>query len=106
MATGDVLAQKGAAAAAFGCYREALEIRRALAAADPDNTGLRCDVASSLTAIAGVLAEDGDRAGALAASREARELVGELCAREPARAEWHDDLAALDDRIGELAKPA
>ena len=72
----------------------------------PDNTGLRCDVASSLTAIAGVLAQAGDRAGALAASREARELVRALCAQQPARAEWRDDLAVLDDRIGELAKPA
>jgi hypothetical protein len=53
-----------------------------------------------------VLAQAGDRAGALAASRDARELVRQLCAQQPARAEWRDDLAVLDARIGELAQPA
>jgi tetratricopeptide (TPR) repeat protein len=101
-----VLARKGEADDALGCYREALAIRRALAAAEPDNTGLRCDVASSLTALAAVLVQAGDRAGALAASREARELVRDMCACEPAREEWRDDLAALDEQIGDLAKPA
>ena len=64
------------------------------------------DVASSLTSVAGVLAQAGDRAGALAASRDARELVRQLCTQQPTRTEWRDDLAVLDDRIGELVKLA
>jgi tetratricopeptide (TPR) repeat protein len=106
MAVGEMLAGKGDYAAALAALHEALAIRRALAAADPGNDGLRCDAAHSLTRIAEVLAASGDRAGALATCREARATVQELVTRVPSRAEWRDDLAAIDAWIAELTEAA
>jgi len=106
MAVGDALAEKGDHAGALAALHEALAIRRALSAADPDNDGLRCDVALSLTRIADVLVASGDRVKALTAYRDARASVQELLARAPGRAEWCEDLSAIDAWISELAAAA
>jgi alkanesulfonate monooxygenase SsuD/methylene tetrahydromethanopterin reductase-like flavin-dependent oxidoreductase (luciferase family) len=79
------------ALAAFG---ESRDFRRTLLAADPDNDGLRCDVATSQARVA----------AALAAYRDARDDVLTLCDRKPDPTEGRSDLAVLDERIAALAR--
>jgi tetratricopeptide (TPR) repeat protein len=106
MAVGDAFAEKGDHAEALAALHEALALRRALSEADSGNDGLRCDAALTLTRIADVLVASGDRAGGLAAYREARASVQELVTRVPGRAEWREDLSAIDAWIAELTQAA
>jgi tetratricopeptide (TPR) repeat protein len=106
MAVGDALADKGDHAGSLAALREALAVRRVLLAADPENDGLRCDASVSLTRIGDVQAASGDLDGAAAAFHEARAIVEQLITRAPERAEWREDLIAIDECIAELARAA
>ncbi len=67
--------------AALAAAREAVELRRTLAAQRPD--AFRPDLAASLNTLAAMLRELGEREAALAAAREAAELHRALAAQRP-----------------------
>jgi tetratricopeptide (TPR) repeat protein len=79
-----VLAAQGDYAGALAHHREALDVRRALAAQQPGNATWRNDVAFSLGAIGSVCEAQGDLAGALAAFRESLAVRRDLAARDGA----------------------
>jgi tetratricopeptide (TPR) repeat protein/tRNA A-37 threonylcarbamoyl transferase component Bud32 len=79
---GDLDAKIGETPEALRVHREALAIRRELAAAGP-TPAARLEVARSLNAIGVLLKETGDRPGALAVLREQRELAAAVVAESP-----------------------
>jgi tetratricopeptide (TPR) repeat protein len=89
---GDLTAKIGEAPEALRVQRQALAVRRELAAADP-TPAARLDVARSLGAVGELLFETGDRPGSLAALREQRELAEAVLAESPSD-EARDVLAA------------
>ena len=74
-------------------YRTALELRKALAAASPDDTGLRREFATSHMKIGDMLRRTGDMAGALVAYREALGIYEALVAADPRSVAVRHDLA-------------
>ena len=68
---GDVLMQQRDFAGALAAYRECLDIRDELYAADPDNAGLRQHITVTLDKIGNVLAAQGDHPAAADAHRRA-----------------------------------
>ena len=75
------LSEVGDREGALAPAREAVEIRRELAAENPET--FRPNLASSLNNLAIRLSEMGDRGGALALAREAAEIRRELAAKNP-----------------------
>jgi serine/threonine protein kinase len=68
---------------ALRVHRQALAVRRELAAAPVADLETRLDVARSLLAVSALLNAKGDRPGALAVLEEGRDLAGRLVSEEP-----------------------
>jgi tetratricopeptide (TPR) repeat protein len=85
---GDLTARIDQKAEALAVQRQALALRRDLAAAPGADVDSRLDVARSLSAVGDLLGETGDPAGALAAYEEARDLAAALEAESPMEAVW------------------
>jgi Tetratricopeptide repeat len=96
----------GDSAEALAAIREAVDIHRQLAKANPAR--FEPDLASSLNVLSAALTEAGDRAGALATIREAVDLHRRLAKADPAR--FEPDLAGflynLSRELGETADAA
>ncbi len=90
---GDTLEAQGDVAGALALYREGLDVRRQLAAREPDNADLLLDITFSLAAIAQALVAQGDLAGAQASLAEALAIRRDLVAREPAHPRRRLDLS-------------
>ena len=101
---GDVTRAQGRLDEALDAYRAALEIAKALAAADPGNAQSRRDLSVSWSRI-GVTAM---ARGRLDEARKAfdawRELIEQLCADDPGNADWRRDLAMSHTNIGDVAR--
>jgi tetratricopeptide (TPR) repeat protein len=96
------LVAQGELAGALTHYREALELRRALAAKDPGNAAWTRDLAWNLGEIGGVLEAQGDLAGALGAYHECLGIRQALSATEPDNAGLRDDIAFTREKIAHL----
>jgi hypothetical protein len=81
------LSDAGDGAGALAAIRDAVEIRRRLATANPAR--FEPDLALSLNNLSADLSDAGDGAGALAAIRDAVEIYKRLAAANPARFEPH-----------------
>jgi tetratricopeptide (TPR) repeat protein/tRNA A-37 threonylcarbamoyl transferase component Bud32 len=79
---GQLTAKIGETPEALRVHRQALAIRREVAAADP-TPAARLDVARSLNALGQLLLETGDRPGSLAALREQRDLSAAVLVESP-----------------------
>ena len=91
-AVGDLLIITGSLTGAEKHYEESLEIRRRLAAQDPDNTGWQRGLTVSLDRIGYVLQAGGDLAGAKVRYEESLEIRRRLAAQDPDNAGWQRDL--------------
>jgi tetratricopeptide (TPR) repeat protein/tRNA A-37 threonylcarbamoyl transferase component Bud32 len=80
---GDLTEKIGEKKQALVVHRQALALRRELAAAPEADVEMRLDVARSLGAVAGLLRATGDQPGALAAYEEERDLAAALAAESP-----------------------
>jgi tetratricopeptide (TPR) repeat protein len=100
---GELTAKIGDAPEALRVHRQALAVRRELAAADP-TPAARLGVARSLGAVGVLLNETGDRPGALAALREQRDLAAAVLAESPSD-EARDVLAAGHRALAEALWP-
>jgi tetratricopeptide (TPR) repeat protein len=100
---GELTAKIGETPEALRVHREALAVRRELAAADP-TPAARLDVARSLNAVGRLLLETGDRPGSLAARWEQRELAAAVLAESPGD-EARDVLAAGHRGLAEALWP-
>ena len=103
---GVMLAQTGRWAAALTAEREAVVIRRELAAADPDR--YRPNLAGSLSNLGNRFSDLGRPAEALTAEQEAIAIRRELAAANPDRyrPDLADSLSNLGVRFSELGRPA
>ena len=97
-----MLVAQGDGPGALAAYRKSLEIREALAARDPANTGWQRDLSVSHRKIGDVLVAQGDGPGALAAYRKGLEIVEALAARDLGNAKWQTDLALSCAKLGKL----
>jgi tetratricopeptide (TPR) repeat protein len=100
---GELTAKIGETPEALRVHREALAVRRELAAAGP-TPAARLDVARSLNAVGELLHKTGDRPGSLAVLREQRELAAAVLAESPSD-EARDVLAAGHRALAEVLWP-
>ena len=99
---GDVLLARGDLAAALESFRAAMEIGRALAARDPDNTEWQRDLSISHIKIGDVLVAQGDLAAALESFCAAMVIAQALAARDPGNTESQRDLSVSQIKIGDV----
>ncbi len=100
---GELTAKIGESPEALRVHRQALAVRRELAAAEP-TPAARLDVARSLGAVGELLRVTGDGPGSLAAFREQRELAAAVLAESPSD-EARDVLAAGHRALGAALWP-
>jgi eukaryotic-like serine/threonine-protein kinase len=98
---GELTEKIGSQPEALAVHRQALAIRRALAAAAGANVETRLDVARSLWKVGKLLDATGDKSGAMAAFEEQRELSERLAQEDPSDA-VRAVLARSHSNIGRL----
>jgi tetratricopeptide (TPR) repeat protein len=91
---GDEHAAKGQWREALASYRQALLLRRRLAAADPGDVGLAVELMTTLIAIGGAAQELADAPGARAAYEESLVIARRLVAASPDSVDRQRDLGA------------
>jgi eukaryotic-like serine/threonine-protein kinase len=91
----------GDSASALVSYRKALNLREALAAADPSDNGLRQELASSYLKIGDILWVEADWTEALDVYKKARDLNEQLAAADPSNKKLRNDLALNYVTIGD-----
>jgi len=100
---GDALQARGDANSALEAYTKALQITRALVAADPANRQWQRDLAICHNRRGKVLDEAGeDPEAVLQAYREGQVIAESLVCLDPDNGEWQADLAISFDRIGDV----
>ena len=87
---GDISAARGDRDGALKAFNDGLEIRKALAARDPNNAEWQRDLSVSYERVGDISAARGDRDGALKAFNDGLEIRKALAARDPNNAEWRD----------------
>jgi tetratricopeptide (TPR) repeat protein len=98
---GDILLMDGDTAAALQSYRQEQALLEPLAAADPQNAGLRFDLAFAYARVGHALSQGGNGSGALAMLERAMEIL-EPMARDPEHGEARSALACSHIWMGEL----
>jgi len=84
---------QGDLAGALKAFQDSLDIRQALAAADPGDAEARRDLSVSFNSIGDVRRAQGDLAGALKAFQDSFDIAQALAAADPGNAEARRDLA-------------
>ncbi len=102
---GDLLKAQNDLAGALAAYRQGLDIRRAIAAKDPDNTQRQLDILASLERIGDVVLDQGDVAGAIENYRGALVIARAVVAKDPDRLRSLLELAYVLSRLGPLVDP-
>ncbi len=102
---GDLLKGQGDLAGALAAYREGLDIRRALAAKDPDNALWQLDMLASLERIGDVVSAQGDAAAAIGNYREALVIARTYVAKDPGRLRALLELVYILSKLGPLVEP-
>ena len=104
---GDLRLRRGEADAALSAYEESLTIRRALAAAEPENTGLQHDVSVSLNKLGDLRLRRGEADAALSAYEEMPDDSRRaLAAAEPENTGLQRDVSVeLEQAGGSAAAP-
>jgi hypothetical protein len=100
---GDQLAE-AAPEKALVSFQAALDIRKRLLAADPNNLSLLHDLATNYERIGNVASRAGEKSRALEAYREGRAIIANLKKASPADASLQSDLDRFDQRIAELQR--
>jgi tetratricopeptide (TPR) repeat protein len=99
---GDVDKDQGDLSSALDAYRKALQITRALLAANPVDGDLQRDVSVSLVKIGDVLRTQKNLAGALAAQSESLAIARALAAANPGKPVLQRDIVLRLDRVGDV----
>ena len=97
---GDVLVDQGNLPEALKSFRDGLDIRDALAKADPGNAGWRRDLYVSYIKIGDVLVAQGNLPEALKSFREGLDIAVALAKADPGNAGWRRDLSVSFNKIG------
>lgn len=97
---GDVLLELENVPGALMAYRAGLEIRKALAELEPDNTQWQRDVSLTHDNIGDALQARGESSEALAAYRMSLEIAEALVHQDPENTEWQRDLSISHYKIG------
>jgi predicted negative regulator of RcsB-dependent stress response len=99
---GNTLAAQGDTTGALAAYREGLDITRALATKDPDNTQLQNDLSGSLQRVGDMLVIQRDPTGALAAYQEGLGVARALAAKDAHNTEWQRSLELSLNRTADM----
>ncbi len=99
---GDVRAARGDRDGALKAYEDGLDIRKRLAARDPNNAEWQRDLSVSTNKIGDIRAARGDRDGALKAYEDGLDIRKRLAARDPNNVEWQRDLSVSTNKIGDI----
>ena len=99
---GNLLAATRQTDGALEHYQEAMKIREAIVAADPNNAEIKRDLSISHEKIGNMFARLGDPQGALAQFRQALEIDTILSVSDPQNAQTILDRASSLEKIGDL----
>jgi serine/threonine protein kinase len=107
---GDVFKDQGNLEEAMKAFQTSLQIRRSLAAENPDDLQLRRELASTLENIAGVHSDRAEHAKSLELRREALEIARALERTRPQEAALQRDIAValhgIGMTLGSMGQPA
>ena len=92
---GDISDARGDRDGALKAFNDGLDIRKALAARDPNNAEWQRDLSVCYERVGRISAARGDRDGALKAFNDGLDIAKALAARDPNNAEWQRDLLQL-----------
>ncbi|MDF3072176.1 MAG: tetratricopeptide repeat protein, partial [Polyangiaceae bacterium] len=100
----DTRRMRGSLVEAMLGFREALDISRTLAEADPSNAAWQGDLSVSQEKIGDVLRAQGDLGGALAVYRESLTVRRRLAQADSSNAGWQRDLSVSHNKVGDVLR--
>ena len=99
---GDIRTAQGNLSGALEAYQASLDIRDALAKADPNNTEWQRDLSVSHDRIGNIRTAQGNLSGALQAYQASLDIRDALAKADPHNSLWQRDLSVSHDRIGDI----